>query len=118
GGGGNVNFCSGTVTPEVNFLMKYVGTNNAICNSLVYSNEENVGIGQFVSGTTEPQSALHINTNLITANTTPWEVLRTECPAGESSFWRMFAGPTEKATIYSPGLSPTSGANDLVIETP
>jgi len=73
-----------------------------------------VGIGTFPNGTNLP-SALTINTNLIPSPT--GEVFRTDCPALNTPFWRMFRGGTEMAKFYSPTSSPTGSTSDFVIET-
>jgi len=69
-----------------------------------------VGIGTFPNGTNLP-SALTINTNLIPSPT--GEVFRTDCPALNTPFWRMFRGGEERARFYNPAAT-----SDLVIETP
>lgn len=64
-----------------------------------------IGIGQFPNNTNLP-AALTINTNLLTAPGSPrGEVFRTDAPAGQNTFWRMFRGGNEQFALYTPDSS-------------
>lgn len=82
-------------------------------------NIRGIGIGHFPNGV-PLNAALHVNTNYMNQSIyfNRGEVFRTDCPTGETPFWRMYRGGIPKANFYNPVISPTGGFDDLVVETP
>ncbi|MEO8150100.1 MAG: tail fiber domain-containing protein, partial [Bacteroidia bacterium] len=72
-----------------------------------FGNQTAVGIGDFTS--TNPSAALHVNTNLTTAQTgtgkfNPGETFCTDAPNASSTddqYWRMYHGGSEKFNIHN-----------------
>lgn len=87
---------------------RWVNTTNAPA----IFNVEAVGIGVF---TASPLSALHVNSNLLTVTPafTQGEVFRTDCPAANSTFWRMLRGGTSYGVLFN-----NTGSNDFQIQSP
>ena len=57
-----------------------------------------IGVGTFPNGTNLP-SVLTVNSNLVPSPT--GEVFRTDCPIGETPYWRMLRGGTEYGNLFN-----------------